>query len=167
MLRATGRIFLGLGPDPGSEAGAPTEEEQERADRPFWLMMTPAAILIVLALVPGSVALRYVATAIAAFAHPDSAALLRLAPQKPLPDLPLLTQSPHAHLMWVAVASSLGIAGYTLFRERLPQVFKGATRSIFGPLFHGLETVHSGLVNDYVAWIAIGVAAVAAAFAVG
>ena len=41
VLRATGRIFIGLGPDPGSEESAPTEDEQERADRPFWLMIAP------------------------------------------------------------------------------------------------------------------------------
>ena len=166
VLRATGRIFLGLGPDPGSEEGAPTEDEQERADRPFWLMIAPAALLAALAFVPGEVALRWAETAIAAFAHPDGAALIGLAAPKPSPDVAMLDQAPHLWLTWVAVALALAIAGYGLFRERLPQMFRGATRGALGPIFHGLEALHSGLVNDYVAWIAVGFAAVVAAFAI-
>ena len=35
VLRATGRIYLGLGPDPEDEAEQPSAEEQEKADRPL------------------------------------------------------------------------------------------------------------------------------------
>ena len=165
VLRATGRIFLGLGPDPGSEEGAPTEDEQERADRPFWLMIAPAALLAALAFVPGEVARQWAETAIAAFAHPDGPALLRLAPPKPTPDIAVLDAAPHAWLAWAAMALALAIAGFDLFRDRLPKMTKDATRGAFGPVFRGLEAVHSGLVSDYIAWIAVGFAAVVAAFA--
>ena len=40
------------------------------------------------------------------------------------------------------------------------------TRRSFGPVFRGLEALHSGLINDYVTWIAVGLAAVVAAFVV-
>ena len=166
VLRATGRIFLGLGPDAGNEEGAPTEDEQERADRPFWLMIVPAALLAALALTPGEVARRWVETAILAFAHPDGAALIGLAPPRPPQAVPVLDASPHAWLPWAAVALALLIAGYGLFRERLPSMVKGSTRGAFGPVFRGLEALHSGLINDYVAWIAVGFAAVVAAFAI-
>ena len=46
VLRATGRIFLGLGEDPGDEAGAPSEEEREKADRPLWLMLAPCCAML-------------------------------------------------------------------------------------------------------------------------
>ncbi len=166
VLRATGRIFLGLGPDPGSEEEAPTEDEQERADRPFWLMILPAAVLIVLSFVPGEIARHWIETAIMAFAHPDGAALIGLAPPKPTPGLPVLDAAPHAWLTWVAVGLAIAIAGYGLFREALPRMFKGTTRGTFGPVFRGLEALHSGLISDYVAWIAVGFAAVVAAFAI-
>ena len=53
VLRVTGRVFLGLGEVPGEEERAPTEEEQEKADRPLWLMMVPLVLLILLSL-PGA-----------------------------------------------------------------------------------------------------------------
>ncbi len=167
ILRTTGRIFLGFGPDPGSEEGAPTEQEKEKADRPFWVMAAPAFLLLVLALVPGDVVRHYAATAIGPFFHPDAAALLGLAAPKPVAAMSLPAEAPHLWLMWVSAAGSILIAGYGLFRERLPAFAKTATRSVLGPLFKGLETLHSGLINDYIAWIAFGFAAVVAAFVIG
>ncbi len=166
VLRATGRIFLGLGPDPGSEEGAPTEEEKEKADRPFWVMAAPAFILIALALAPGDFIRHYAATAIGSFFHPDGAALLGLAAAKPVAPETLLTKAPHLWLMWASVAGSILIAAYGLFREELPMLAKRSTRGIFGPIFKTLETLHSGLINDYIAWIVFGFAAVVAAFVV-
>lgn len=165
VLRATGRIFLGLGPDPGSEADAPTEEEHERADRPFWLMVTPAAVLTVLAFVPNSFVRAFAETAIAPFFHPDGAAYLGLAPPHPPAFTVLPAEAPHTWVMWAAMAGSILIAAYGLSREKLPSFFKTSTRTLFGPIFHGVERLHSGLINDYVAWIAVGFAVVAAAFA--
>ena len=165
ILRATGRIFLGLGPDPGSEADAPTEEEQEKADRPFWLMATPAIALVTLAFCPGDLVRQVAETAIHSFAHPDAAAFLagRQAALAEIVTLP--SRAPHPWVPWLSLAGSLVIAGYSLSREFLPAVFRKTTRALFGPLFRGLETLHSGLINDYVAWIAIGIAAIVAAFA--
>lgn len=166
VLRATGRIFLGLGPDPGSEEGAPTEEEKENADRPFWLMAAPAFVLVALAFTPGEIALHYAATAIGPFFHPDGAALLGLAAPKPAPAITLPAAAPHLWLTWTAVSGAIVIAGYSLFRDELPKLFRRSTKGAVGPIFKGLEIVHSGLINDYVAWIAFGFAAVVAAFAV-
>ena len=50
VLRATGRIFLGLGAAGGNEGDAPSEDEQENSDRPLWLMLTPCTILLALSL---------------------------------------------------------------------------------------------------------------------
>jgi multicomponent Na+:H+ antiporter subunit D len=46
ILRGAGRIFLGLGPEPGEEQQAPSEEEREKSDRPVWLMLLPIAVLL-------------------------------------------------------------------------------------------------------------------------
>ena len=164
ILRAAGRIFLGLGPDPGDEASAPTEEEQEKADRPFAVMFIPTLVLIVLSLLPGGIAHHYAAGAIEPFFHPDGAALLGLQPPRPLSPPALLADAPHAWLLWVAVAGSITIAAYSLFRHRLPALLRSSTRGVFDPIFRGLEALHSGLINDYIAWLALGLAAVVASF---
>ena len=77
----------------------------------------------------------------------------------------MLDAAQHEWLFRVSLAASIAIAAYGLFREGLPRLFKGTTRGAFGPVFRGLEALHSGLVSDYVAWIAVGFAAVVAAFA--
>ena len=164
VLRATGRIFLGLGPDPGEEADAPTEEEREKADRPFWLMAVPAALLTVLAFVPGDIVRHYAETAIQPFFHPDGAAYLGLKPPHAVEPVALPAGFALEWMIWAAVAGALVIAGYSLFRDDLPKIARGTTRRAFGPLFRGLEALHSGLINDYVTWIAVGLAFVVAAF---
>ncbi len=166
ILRATGRIFLGLGSDPGDEEGAPTEDERERADRPFWVMATPAALLTMLAFVPGDIVRRYAETAVQPFFRPDGQAYLGLQPPRVAEPVTLPTGFALEWMIWAAVAGSIVIAGYALFREDLPRIFRGTTRRSFGPVFRGLEALHSGLINDYVTWIAVGLAAVVAAFVV-
>ena len=164
ILRATGRIFLGLGPDPGSEEAAPTEDEKEKADRPFWLMAAPAFLLIALSLTPGELVRHYAATAIGPFFRPDGAAILGLAAPHEAQAPTLFDAAPHGWLMWVAVACSIGIAAYSLFRQDLPKFLGALSKRAFGPIFKALETLHSGLISDYVTWIAIGFATVVAAF---
>ena len=166
VLRATGRIFLGLGPDPGSEADAPTEQEQEQANRPFWLMVAPAAVLIALAFLPGDLVRHFAETAIQSFAHPNAAAYLGLQPAKLVQPSALPSEASHGWLPWASVGGALLIAAYSLFRETLPASVRQSTRSLFGPIVRRAEALHSGLINDYVAWIAVGLAAVVAAFAI-
>ena len=145
VLRATGRIFLGLGPDPGSEEGAPTEDEQERADRPFWLMILPAAMLTALAFVPGDLAKAWVETAITAFAHPDGAALIGLAAPKPLAAVPVLDRGTppmadlgrrracagHRRLRAVSRVAAADVQGHLArrLRPRLPRPRGAAQRA--------------------------------------
>ena len=166
VLRATGRIFLGLGPDPGDEASGPTEEEQEKANRPFWLMVAPAAVLVALAFIPGEIVRRLAENSIQPFFHPDAAAYLGHQPPRDTVRVPLPSNAPHGWATWASVAGSIVIAAYSLFREQLPSIFRRSTRAVFGPVFQGLETLHSGLINDYVAWLAAGFTAVVVAFAV-
>ena len=46
ILRGAGRNFWELGPDPGEEAEAPSEEERETSNRPVWLMLMPVVVLL-------------------------------------------------------------------------------------------------------------------------
>jgi multicomponent Na+:H+ antiporter subunit D len=156
VLRATGRIFLDLGPDPGDEANAPTQEEQEKANRPLWLMLAPCVLLLALALMPAHLARPFVQRAVELLA-PGVAAT-----------------SPGGRLgaasdafSWASVALALAIAALNLFKANLPKVFTGASDSVTKPLFKGLEAIHSGRIGDYVAYIVLGMAAFSAALAFG
>lgn len=155
VLRATGRIFLDLGPDPGEEAEAPSQEEQEKADRPLWLMMVPIGLLLLLAVVPAHAALPLLARAAAGLAAPFGGAPpppVRLTPSSPLP-------------AWVSVVAAVMLAGVNLYRERLPKGLSTLAGVLARPPLKGLKALHSGHVADYVTWIAVGLAIFSAALA--
>ena len=165
VLRATLRIFVGWGAVSGEESRAPTEAEQERADRPLWLMLIPVCALLALALLPGHLAQHWAATAVRGYAHPDAAAWL--AGRAPAPSGPPVALPPpvHAWLPWAALAAALLLAGYDLGRAHLPRWLVAGADRLSAPLADGLEALHSGEVGDYVAWVAAGLAAFGAAFA--
>ncbi|HUZ11232.1 MAG TPA: proton-conducting transporter membrane subunit [Caulobacteraceae bacterium] len=154
VLRACGRIFLGLGPQAGEEAHSPTDEETERADRPLWLMLAPCLLLLALALLPAEAARGLVARAVAMLADPSAI------PAR----VPALGRT-SAALGWASTALSLSIAAFALWRERLPRLLTGVADRATRPLFGVLKTPHSGLVGDYVAWIGVGLAAFSIALA--
>ncbi|MBV8590530.1 MAG: hypothetical protein JO212_10810 [Acetobacteraceae bacterium] len=166
VLRAAGRIFLGWGEVPGEEEAAPTEEEQEKANRPLWLMLLPCAALLGLALLSGKAGAEFVAKALHHFVSPDTREILGMA-SAPAPDIQIAvsTPEPHPFLPWLAMTLSLGIALFDLSRAKLPGPLVRATQLLTGPLFRVLNALHSGLIGDYVMWIAVGLALFVAVFA--
>ena len=165
VLRATGRIFLGLGRTPGEERRSPTEEEQEKANRPLWLMLAPCIAMLGLALTPGDVARRFVEHAIRAYVHPDGAAILGLAPAAALPTMELPSHTAYGWLPWFTTGLAVLVAGYDLGRGRLPSVIVAGIDRLIGPALDVLRDLHSGVVSDYAAWIAAGLAVLAMSFA--
>ncbi|HEY6433439.1 MAG TPA: proton-conducting transporter membrane subunit [Acetobacteraceae bacterium] len=155
VLRATARIFAGLGPTPGEEARAPTDQEQESADRPVWLMLAPALLLLAGALCPKHAA--------DAFSHRIAASFL-VSSGLPHPDIPHL-QPPHPFVPWASLAMTLCVAGFDLWRHRLPRPFVRLVDQASWPLFGAVSWLHTGLVGDYVVWIVIGLALFTAGFA--
>ncbi|WP_342105834.1 complex I subunit 5 family protein [Methylobacterium sp. SI9] len=151
VLRAAGRIFLGLGPDPGDEAGAPSADEREKANRPLWLMLAPCCALLAvdLALPAGPIA-HALPRAVSAFMH--------------RPEGGMLAEGP-GWLPWFSVAAALAGAGYGLFRKRLPAFVVRPVRATQSAPTRALEILHSGLIGDYAAWLAVGVAVIAAVLA--
>ncbi|MHB2206919.1 complex I subunit 5 family protein [Methylobacterium sp. CM6257] len=151
VLRAAGRIFLGLGPDPGDEAGAPSEDEREKANRPLWLMLAPCCALLALDVgLPPSLIEDALPRAAAAFMHrPQSGALV---------------EGP-GWLPWASVAAALAGASYGLFRQRLPSFVVRPVSVTQSAPTRALEILHSGLIGDYAAWVAVGVAVIAAVLA--
>jgi len=120
VLWVTGRVFLALGPIPGEEERSPTDEEQEKADRPLWLLLAPAALLLALSLPGAHAAGDYAMRAAAGVMHPDMAAILCGGPApltlpEPQPGDPL------PWLPWVSVPLAIGIAAFELTQRRLPK----------------------------------------------
>ncbi len=110
VLRAVGRIFLGLGPVPGEEQRSPTDDEQEKADRPLWLMMAPTVLLLVLSLVRPHEAGDFASRAAAQFMHPDARAVLGLVASRAAPAAVPLPAPPPSWVPWLSVALALLIA---------------------------------------------------------
>jgi len=147
VLRAAGRIFLGLGPDPGDEAGAPSEDEREKANRPLWLMLAPCCVLLALDVgLPASLIADRIPRAASAFTH--------------RPAVEALAEGP-LWLPWISVALALAGAGYGLFRNLLPKLIVRPVSATQSAPTRTLEVLHSGLIGDYAAWLAIGVAMIA------
>ncbi|MBV9812861.1 MAG: NADH-quinone oxidoreductase subunit E, partial [Acetobacteraceae bacterium] len=154
VLRVTGRVFAGLGHTPGEEERAPTDEEREKADRPLWLMLAPAAVMLALALIgPGferSIAVH--AAGLLMHAGTSDAAEAVAGGQSSL-------------LPWIFVAFAVAVAAWELGRGHLPRLLVRGTDAVLNPALAALQALHSGLVSDYVTWIVVGLAGFAVAFA--
>lgn len=156
VLRATGRIFLDLGSDPGVQADAPTQREREKRNRPLWLMLTPCAVLLALSLAPPQAATTAVARAVAMLAPglaQGGSAAAALPHPSPVP-------------AWISVSLALALAAFHLRRDRLPRPVVAGADLATAPLFKGLMRLHTGLVGDYVMLIVVGLAAFSIALAV-
>lgn len=151
VLRAAGRIFLGLGEDPGDEADAPSEEEREKADRPLWLMLGPCCVLLALdVLVPADWIGNFAPDAVKAFTRQTMTGAL---------------DAGSAKTAWASVAGAIALAAYALFRHRLPGFVVHPLQRTQSAPARLLEALHSGLIGDYVAWLAVGLALIAGALA--
>jgi multicomponent Na+:H+ antiporter subunit D len=169
VLRAAGRVFLGLGAkrDPlfSPEPDEAAEVEDEPRRRPA-VMLVPAAVLVAasigISLVPG---LEHSAKH-QAERFQNRAAYARdvLSPgpprKEPLPqnlDLPRYTATNVAYgVAGAAGAILLALAG--LWRPRLARSVPAAARRAGAAGLDGLRALHSGVVGDYVAWLVFGTA---------
>ena len=166
VLRATGRVFLGLGPVAGEEKTAPTEEEQEKADRPLWLMMVPAAFLLLLSLQGTDAAGALAANAARGLMSPNTQGLVGM----PMPIAsPLLPPSPQSQSSswtpWLSVALALVIASFALGRAGIPGSLTLGNDRVVRPFVIILQALHSGLIADYVVWVIVGLALFVLTFA--
>lgn len=154
VLRVAGRVFAGLGPRAGEEERSPTEQEREQADRPVWLMFAPVLVLLGLAIAPTAWVGMRAGVAAAGFLRASE----RAAP------VASATHSADA-AAWASLALACAVAGFDLFRHRLPRPLLAALDGASVPVAGLLLRLHSGLVGDYVAWIAAGLALLAASLA--
>jgi multicomponent Na+:H+ antiporter subunit D len=143
MLRAAARIFFGYSGVPGVERQAPTEREHEKAGRPLWVMQLACWLLLALSLLPGGYLVNFAA-----------AAAGRLLPGAGLPEASASPSSWIASLLFVAA-----VLAAALLRMRPTQPWARAAARSEGRFFGVLQSLHSGLVGDYVVWMLLGFAA--------
>jgi multicomponent Na+:H+ antiporter subunit D len=174
VLRATGRIYFGLGARgggaQGSGASTSGDEEQPEAEHPLVgypvTMVAPVVILLGGALVPGVWPHAGTAMAGAGRAFVDGGGYVREVLALPRGAAP----PPTSHPGWtvsgvvlglVSAAAAAGIAAAATVADRQLRAAKRSAR-VAAPLLRGLRQVHSGHVGDYAAWYLVGVAALAA-----
>lgn len=180
VLRASGRVFAGWGEraHPHHDLLVETSERPETLmphDRTPAVMSVPPALLLAAGVAVGLLhAVRHGAELAAArltdrtayagavlgkaaTAHPGAAPHLQAVPHLPLQALDWVLGA-------VTVAGALGIAALALAglpRMRALQALE--RRSL--PAILALRRLHSGCVNDYVAWLVAGLAAIGGALA--
>ncbi|MBN8874359.1 MAG: NADH-quinone oxidoreductase subunit E [Rhodospirillales bacterium] len=155
VLRAGGRIFLNLGPDPGFESRAPTEADREKADRPLWLMLAPPAVMLLAAVVSGGPAAGFAMRAAGQAMQPDSAHILG---GPSLPPTPFPAEPPGTGLAWISVAVAIALAGLLLMRHRLPRRALALNDRVSDAVVGSMARLHTGRIGDYVTWMVFGLA---------
>jgi multicomponent Na+:H+ antiporter subunit D len=175
VLRAAGRIFLGLGPaDDDLLVSVPREEEVDEgvrtAPRRGFLLWGPAVVLVVaglgLAFAPG-IARHAVQHAERFVDRPAVAAeTLHGAAPEPLPAV-------HEHVSggnyaYGAASALLAVvlAWLGLYRRRIPIAVRRAVDVIAGAGLRRLKLLHDGVVGEYVTWLTVGAAAVTGLLAI-
>jgi multicomponent Na+:H+ antiporter subunit D len=173
MLRAAGRVFLGLGPAEDAYLSGEPDEEREVATDPHRsgaLMLLPTAALAVagigLSLVPGiehhaeHAAHRFQDTPgyVAAVLHGKTA--------HPSPGNFELLKLPTASVLWgiASFVGALALAAIALYRERLENALR--TLRPATPVVGALKTLHSGAIGDYVTWLVVGMTVLGGLFAI-
>jgi multicomponent Na+:H+ antiporter subunit D len=174
VLRASGRIFLGLGPRRDDLLVTPPageeEEEAEPQGRRGILLWAPGIVLLVaglgLAFAPGLPA-RAVQHAERFVDRPAVAREALHDVPAPLP--PLRSAHVGVERYGYGAASLLlafAVAWLGLYRRRLPTALRRGAVRVAGPPLHRLSLLHDGVVGEYVTWMIVGAAALGALFAV-
>jgi multicomponent Na+:H+ antiporter subunit D len=175
VLRAAGRVFLGWGEREAEESPAEVEADLEGPETRGARNRTPVAmgiaagVLLALALGVGlwpGLGARAEETAHSfADRHAYAATVLEGEPAPAPPPAPEEGASIPVGLSLVGGAAAVALAA--LYRKRLvPERMRAAVHGSAGRGLQGLRAVHSGDVDDYVAWLTLGVAILGGAFAV-
>lgn len=167
VLRAAGRIFLGLGLPKGLEASAPVEipkpETHGARNMTPAVMAAPIVVLLTAALLLGTVPSIPGFFETAAINFQDRGTLADLALHDAT--IPLLTRGPGRLEIYTAATTLFGIVstlGAIALAATLIHYDLSAMPGPIGRLLDrgskALENLHSGHVGDYIAWITIGTA---------
>ena len=165
LLRAGARIFLGWGDADDPLLGKAMEEDplERHVLRPLLVGVALTAVLlgVVISVVPGlGQRAEYAADRFRDRAG-YAARVLRDRPMPPPQSLPVTIR--HTSLESLLYGGSatifaLGLALVGLYRRRLPGAVSLVAERTLGPPIRILRVLHSGVVGDYVTWVAVGTA---------
>jgi multicomponent Na+:H+ antiporter subunit D len=173
MLRAGARVFLGWGAREDDLLSPEPDEHAPERDVSGGLLATVAGLAIVLGIVASVVpgiegrtelaaerfadTSAYRAAVLHGAAHGDAAARL------PFSLLTVDTASALYGILAIAIAAAT--AAFGLWHRRLPRGVLAAGARTLGPPVTAVRVAHSGIVGDYLLWLAAGSAMVAAVWA--
>ena len=172
LLRAGARIFLGWGDEDDALLGKAIEEDPLERDvlRPLLVAVALVAVVlgVAISVIPGlGQRAEYAADRFRNTAG-YAAAVLHAKPMPPPASLPVSIR--HTSLESIlygtgATIVALALALVGLNRRRLPRQVSVVAERTLGPPVRVLHTLHSGVVGDYVTWVAVGTVVTGAAWA--
>ena len=172
LLRAGARIFLGWGDEHDPLLGKPMDEEPIERDvvRPLLVAVATVAIVLgaVISLVPGLEQRAEYAASRFRDRPAYAARVLHGRAMKAPPSLPVAIEHSTLETILFGAGATLlaaALAGVGLYRRRLPRTVATVADRTLGPPVRLLHAVHSGVVGDYVTWVAVGTAVVGGAWA--
>ena len=173
VLRAAGRIFLGLGERHDDLlVQPPAGEEREVASTPRrgLLLWLPGGALLVaglgLAFTPG-LAGRAIEHAERFVDRPAVARETLHGVVSPAPPAETFRPGAGSYAYGaVSVLAAVALAWVGLYRHRVPALVRTAIDRAAGRALHRLKLLHDGVVGEYVTWLTFGTAALGALFAV-
>jgi multicomponent Na+:H+ antiporter subunit D len=173
VLRAAGRVFLGWGPKEHEQSPSEREEREEGMEtrgargRTPPTMVASAGLLLAGALAVGVwPGLGTLAEEASARFHdrPAYAASVLQGEGSPAEHEPS-GEGISVGSGILVTAGAVALGAVALFRRRLPKRLRRVAMAPARPALSALRFVHSGEVQDYVAWLMLGVAVLGGAFA--
>jgi multicomponent Na+:H+ antiporter subunit D len=165
LLRAGARIFLGWGDAGDPLLGEPFEEDplERHVFRPLLVAVALTAVVlgVAISVVPGlGQRAEYAADRFRDRAG-YAASVLHGRPVAPPPSLPVTIRHTSLESLLYgggATILALGLALVGLYLRRLPRTVSAAAARTLAPPVRVLRELHSGVVGDYVTWVAVGTA---------
>jgi len=165
LLRAGARIFLGWGDAEDDLLGRAIEEDPVERDvlRPLLVGVALVAVVlgVAISIVPGLGQRAEYAAERFRDTSGYAATVLHGRAVTPPASLPVSIRHTSLESILSATGSTifaLGLALVGLYRSRLPRGISRAARRTLAPPIRVLHALHSGVVGDYVTWVAVGTA---------